>query len=138
MDEEINDLNYYTWRERNGERLLVPCSDERVYEMDYGFVFKNVEDAVRAVVDMEMPYDPTTWELVHFRGEIVDTKHRPELRNLARDRELYEVYRQGGASAVGLYCAKHYPDWKIDYCPACEQHVAIMPEGCCSVCWEMI
>lgn len=71
----VIDLDYYTWRERsvdaNGdERLIVPWSDPRQYEDDYGFIYPSAQ----AAIDSKERDDEARnerWVLVHYTGEVV-------------------------------------------------------------------
>ena len=64
------DLNHFCWRERQADgRLLTPCADPMVYEMEFDMIFDTAEAAVEFVDDL-MEYDPDTWVLVHYVGTI--------------------------------------------------------------------
>lgn len=133
----IDDTDYYTWCERWGDRLLTPCSDESVYEHDYGFIFPTAEAAILAVTEMEMPYDPDTWVLVHYKGEIIPTDNVESLKVVARDRALYAAYRKGGATGVLEYVRNNFPDWAWGDCPSCDERTPVTPQGYCAVCWDV-
>lgn len=64
------DLNYYCWRERVGDRLLIPHANPMVYEDPVDVIFESVQEAVD-YRDEHYP-DETEWVLVHHVGTIIE------------------------------------------------------------------
>lgn len=140
--ETTQTTTHYEWRERVDGRLLTPCSDPRIHETPFDYLFDTVDEAIAALGELYAPYDSATWVLVHCTETIVDmTAEMPVLLKMETDAAIRNVYETNGKSGVWEWVKENRPEWSVGYCPACEDHVYAQPEDgydCCSVCWEVL
>lgn len=140
--ETTQTTTHYEWREQVDGRLLTPCSDPRVHETPFDFIFDTVDEAINALEELSAPYDPNTWVLVHCAQTVVDmTAEMPALLKIETDTNLRNAYDAGGATGVWEWVKENHPEWSVGFCPSCDDHVYIQPDdkiGYCSVCWEVL